>query len=203
MQIGFCWVSDLWKERKRIHLGKGRDYLTALFDKWKKNWWWSNYELAQDLSQLFAKELRCYFSPSSAQKYPRWKKTLGHLQQGPQALILCKDFWSTNSVPCLRIKWDAENRRIAMELFILSHHLHLAVLLFLFEVHNCMSSVKVNYYDHFPILISFGLHICILVKFYYNYFLQSGNFSVYQLHQVSGESNLTGNLGVNFVYRGS
>lgn len=37
-----------------------------------------------------------------------------------------------------------------------------------------MSSVKVNCYDHFSTLISFGLHICILGKFYYNYFLQSG-----------------------------
>lgn len=90
-----------------------------------------------------------------------------------------------------------------MELHILSHCLHLVVLIFPIEVHNCMSSVKVNYYDHFSILISFGLHICIFVKFYYNYFLQSGNFSPPQLHRVAGESNVTGNLGVNFVYRGS
>lgn len=75
LQFGFCWVSDLWQVRKRIRLDKGRDYLTALFDKWKKNWCWSKPGLAQDLSQLFAKELRCYFSPSSAQKYPRWQKT--------------------------------------------------------------------------------------------------------------------------------
>ena len=90
-----------------------------------------------------------------------------------------------------------------MELSILSHHLHLVVLIFPFEVHKCMNSVKVNYYDHFSILISFGLHICIFVKFYYNYFLQSGSFLPHQLHRVAGESNLTGNLGVNSVYRGS
>lgn len=90
-----------------------------------------------------------------------------------------------------------------MELYIPSHHLHLVVFIFLFEVHNCMSSVKVNYSNHFSILISFGLHICIFVKFCYNYFLQSGNFSPPQLHSIAGESNLKGNLEINFVYRRS
>lgn len=91
-----------------------------------------------------------------------------------------------------------------MELYVLSHHLHLIVLIFPLEVHSSMSSVKVNCYDlFFSILISFVLHICIFVKFHYNYFLYSGNFSPHQPHIVAGGSNLTGNLRVNFAYRES
>lgn len=36
-----------------------------------------------------------------------------------------------------------------MEVYVLSHHLHLVVLIYLLEVRNSMSSVKVNYYDFF------------------------------------------------------
>lgn len=72
----------------------------------------------------------------------------------------------------------------------------MVILISLFEVHDCINDFRAYYSDHFLIstLISFGSLGCVLAKFYYNYFLQSGNFSTPQMHGVARDSNLTGNL---------
>lgn len=74
MRIDFCWISELklswsWsctklqQGRKHNDLGKGRGYLMALFDRWKKKLELKEAWFGSGSFATVCKELRCYFSP--------------------------------------------------------------------------------------------------------------------------------------------